>query len=502
MAQFRVRLAQRGWGMSFVRERPLGYSFWFMLFALSLIGSLAFVPVVIPLNLENCTTIFTFALIGLASLIGIYTTTYHRPFTLASTHWVFVLFFFFYAPLVQYITMDPPIMDNVGCFFSNALTTNLVILGWCFFVWVAYRFTYDKRHVVDKAPKPYLPPQNPDYVIVLGLVLFSTAVAVEVYGLSALTTRYSIGQAAQQLNNTAVQGIIGHFCRAVPIISLILVWINYQKRDVKFWAMIGILAACSFLTDDPISVARFWAGTLGLGVIGTLLRRQKITGLWLPILLVLGMILVMPVLNLSRRSSFSQINWGDYSPVANLAQTLDFGDFDAYQMLSNTIYMPDDQISLGWQWFGNTFYILPRNWWPNKPGGSGAYVANYYGLGFTDLCEPLPAEGYVNFGFPGVVVWALIFGWFLAYLDRLYWSTINRPDSVPPKINQLVYPFNCGLVFYMMRGDYSASFQDMSAFILATWGVMWLAYPMAARRRNNRFFAKRADATTIAHGSR
>jgi hypothetical protein len=213
----------------------------------------------------------------------------------------------------------------------------------------------------------------------------------------------------------------------------------------------------------------------------------------------LGLILVMPVLNLSRRVSFSQINWGDYEP-SNIAATLDFGDFDAYQMLSDTLNMPDDQITLGWQWFGNTFYMLPRSMWPNKPGGSGAYVANYYGLGFTDLCDPLPAEGYVNFGYPGVVVWALCFGWFLAYLDRLYWSSINRPDAVPPKINQLVYPFNCGLVFYMMRGDYSASFQDMSAFILATWGVMWIAYPIAARRRNNRFFAKKADTVTIGHG--
>jgi len=385
--------------------------------------------------------------------------------------------------------------------------TNCMILVWCLFFSIAYSLTHKRqREAPASAPKPYLPPQNPDYVILLLLVLFATAIAIAVYGLSGLTTRYQVGQAAQQINNSAVQGIVGHFCRAIPIIALTLIWINKQKRDIKFWAMIGIVGVCTVLCDDPISVARFWAGTLALGVVGTLIRRMKITGIWLPIVLVLGLIFIMPILNLTRHNTFSQINWGNYQP-SNIATTLDFGDFDAYQMFADTLALPgitdaNDQITWGQQLMGNVLYCLPRAFWVNKPGGSGAYVATYWGLAFTVLCEPLPAEGYINFGYAGIILYALAFGWFLGKLDRVYWQTINRPDAVPPKLLQLVYPFCTGLGLYMMRGDFSASFEDMSAFALAAWGVMWLAYPIAARRRNNRFFARSSDVTTVRQGTK
>jgi hypothetical protein len=84
-----------------------------------------------------------------------------------------------------------------------------------------------------------------------------------------------------------------------------------------------------------------------------------------------------------------------------------FPDKEAYQNGASIV-----PIVLGW---------VPRRFWPEKPYPF-THVANRI-VGFdirsVSIACGLPAEGYGNFGFPGVILWGALFGMACAYADFL-----------------------------------------------------------------------------------
>src|SRR5271169_5709108 len=53
---------------------------------------------------------FTFAMflvIGMIGLVGLHKSSAIRPFSLDCAHWIFVLFFFYLAPVVQFLCKPP-----------------------------------------------------------------------------------------------------------------------------------------------------------------------------------------------------------------------------------------------------------------------------------------------------------------------------------------------------------------------------------------------------------
>ena len=99
--------------------------------------------------------------------------------------------------------------------------------------------------------------------------------------------------------------------------------------------------------------------------------------------------------------------------------------------------------------------------------GSGQTAAEFFGWDFTNLSCPLPAEGYVNFGILGVVVFAVHFSLIVSKADNVFW----RGRSVFMKI---VYPFVVPFVFFLMRGDLLSSFAYLFGFAVTVWGVYFV----------------------------
>lgn len=464
------------------RSRALSYSIGMMVFALALVTCLLAAGLTVTLNSDSLLTLLSFLAIGVISFVGLYKTTAERPFSLGSSHWVFVIFFFFLAALIQYMTHQHPVQNEVGAFDAEVLYANALILLWCVFYMASYHYMFRRTQAKPQAPALENRQESPNYFLLIGLIGFATLVSIAVYGFTGLMSRYDASQASSSMDSP-VQGVIGHFCRYVTILSFCLIIMHKRPKGLMYWIALVIAAAASFLTDDPISVPRFLAGTLGLAVITTFLRRKRMSGIWLPIVLIGGLIMVMPVLNLARRTSLSQINWSAYSP-ADVTTTLSDGDFDAYQMLCDTIHMPGDQITWGYQLYGNLLFFIPRSIWTSKPVSSGNLVGNYYELGYVNFSEPLPAEGYINFGVPGVILFAVLCGLLFGWTDAAYWKQMDtRPDTIGPTSLQLVYVFMVGLVIYTMRGALLAAIPDIAAFIAGAWLVVRIAYPDLLLRR-------------------
>lgn len=134
------------------------------------------------------------------------------------------------------------------------------------------------------------------------------------------------------------------------------------------------------------------------------------------------------------------------------------GDYDAYTMLTLAIdYVSTRGTTWMRQLVGVIFFWMPRAIWKNKPVGSGYFIAEQLGWSFKNLSCPLPGEAYINLGFIGVLLFAILIGKIMRFLDSCYWCRDNEDNR---RIDVL-YPVIMMLFFFMCRGDLLSSETDI-----------------------------------------
>jgi hypothetical protein len=120
-----------------------------------------------------------------------------------------------------------------------------------------------------------------------------------------------------------------------------------------------------------------------------------------------------------RRIFGQQIMRGEEITFANTAREVGVairglpGDlnFDSFQMIGYTTGYTDQ---FGYSW-GNqillpAFFWVPRSIWNSKPIGTPDMVAENANFLHFNVSSPLWAEGFINFGIPGLILFLLLFG--------------------------------------------------------------------------------------------
>ena len=195
-------------------------------------------------------------------------------------------------------------------------------------------------------------------------------------------------------------------------------------------------------------------------------EKQKVKFIFL---IIIGVLVVFPVLNSFRTVAFTNVDVGSAlkHSVLNMPQMWQHGDFDAYTMLIMSIDHNDRHgMTYGWQLFGALLFWWPRGLWPpflpEKPGGSGHFMAKSRGWEFTNISCPLPGEGNINFGIIGGIAFGLIFGAMARSIDICYWK---NPDNI---YFSVIYPTLMFMFFFMSRGDLMSPLAYTVAFV-AVW---------------------------------
>jgi len=147
------------------------------------------------------------------------------------------------------------------------------------------------------------------------------------------------------------------------------------------------------------------------------------------------------------KSSIDEIDW-----TINF-HFLQAGHFDAYQNFTRLISI--DYISYGYQLYGPLFFFMPRVIWETKPIGSGHLLAELSNMDFTNISMPLIAEGYINFGIVGSLIFIGLFGLLSKYFDSLYWELKQITST---NIYYAIYYLLIGLSLFILRGDLMSSF--------------------------------------------
>ena len=461
-----------------VSSGKLQYTLWFLVIAASIIGSLLLIPCQIQFTPDDDVTIASFAAIGLYCLFALYAACYPHPFSMNCGHWVFVLFFLAYAPLVQFLTQNFPGQADLGVFEPFHLEVNALILLWCMGYSVAYKYGFAMKPKLRRPALETSDEQKPNYAWLILFCLACTALAVALIGWTSLLSRGALGDTAEANTfNSPLLLIVQTVGRGCPMGILVVLLVTGRRKQAGYYAALACAVVCTLITSFPPALARFASGGLIIGLICIALRYRRMTALWLLLVFWLGFVVAMPFLNLFRSDSVQEANVSAYHQQ-DIASVVTGGDFDAYMMFIATVSYGQrpGSITMGRQLAGSLLFFVPRVLWPDKPEASGGIVVQNTVLNFYNLSEPMPAEGYINFGVAGVILFALGFGWIVAALDRSYWSNLEQFRRARPAVLTMAYPFLVGSVIILMRGAMLTSFAYTIGAVVAYWITLQVAY--------------------------
>ena len=387
-----------------------------------------------------------------------------RPYSLNKIFWLFNFSFFSFIPVCQYELKVIPWGNNISD--PTYLNANIIIfISFIVFKAVNYFFserTADIAPPVDYFSKEYLAKFNSvGRIVFFGLCLLVIAVV----GIENLWIRSDLGKAVESSNST-VSLLLEELLRgAILYYTLVAIILFLRKQMGWFWFL--LIMAFSLTVNFPLSTARFYVAafymSLAVAFNFRLFRsRNGFSYVFLSMLMI-----VFPLIGLARYS-LTKINYLIEDPASVFRNSFLAGDFDTYSSFCRTIqYVGDYGNTAGKQLFSVFFFFIPRSMWPEKAVGSGAFLYGQMRYEFTNISCPFIAEGYINFGFAGSIIFIALLAWLVAVYDNFYWRAKALAGVLPVNYYAIYYCVFLGLLFFMLRGDLLFSFSIITGLYVA-----------------------------------
>lgn len=388
-----------------------------------------------------------------------------HPFSFAMIHWCFCLFFFFFAPLVQYYYGQFPwIISRSDEILFKA---NELLLLWTGGVLFGQHTNKLNKKIQIQQSKNSLHTikstidlsSNIKRFLLVAVTI--TMWRVMVIGIGNLMSRATSWH--QLSSNSSIQLLLENIMQAAMYFSVIIVIsLNTQNKRYK---LINILMVVLLLISyPPTGMARYAAAAIYLGLILTVLPKFRRKS-WFIILFMGAYMIILPFLNAFRYVSFENVDIGKVMvhTFDNFSITWIEGDYDAYVMFTLAIeYVKKNGITWMHQFLGAILFWIPRSIWPEKPIGSGAFMAGKLNWTFTNLSCPLPGEAILNLGILGIIIFSIMLGRMIIMIDDLYWNG----NTANTRIIDLLYPVLLIFFFFMCRGDMMSSVAYMASYFV------------------------------------
>lgn len=408
-------------------------------------------------------------LIGLVAVVMICVEASLSAYSLHLVHWIFVYIFFFAAPLVQYKIGIFPWSRLTSFEVDTLLAANLAILVWNV-VWIVVRLL--QASFLTRRSVPLGPSVTRTGVwIALFLAAVAALYLAATLGLSGLLTRGGRGEAfgGTELDISSSSLILDKLLRGFPVAAFAgAMWIWRGGRSPRLLRLGLVAASLGFLlvADFPLGSARYWVGSVYIGLLLTLFGWRLRNGWPVVFALVGGLLVVFPFLSALRYATSLREILPYLSNFSLLGPSLATGDFDAYSMVGYTYEYVEGGPGMTWgrQLLGVIFFFIPRSVWPDKPPGSGFVVAVQGEFSFNVVSSSPIAEGLVNFGWMGVVVFAVALSWLFGLADASFKRAEAEDRST---VLRLAYPFWIGFAFFLMRGDLLSAVALAVPFVIA-----------------------------------
>ena len=436
----------------------------------NLLLTLVICAIMLPLYLvgrlreESAAFEVTNFLIIAASAFGMTRSTRERPFCSSTFFYTFVLFFFGVAPLMQYMHYTTfwggKIIDTDVFAWLNVII--LMILAT---YELSYRVLYSHLEV-HKPPQLMVPTEDEsdaEEPLNIGvLCLMSLVVTVFTFwyysdDISFMVIREVAGAEPRKFEteNQSLHLVFIHFLRPIPVIAWTLYNFCTPKRR---WYVSLTLGTLALISNFPLSLSRNYLAAVYIPLVCSLMKTWIRKKYVIIAILAFAMLYFFPLMNQNR--TIGEIDEFKFAMNFRMFRQ---GHFDSYQNFARIISM--ELVTNGRQLLGCLFFFVPRSIWPDKPIGSGGFIADMFDYEFSHISMPYFAEGYINFSYFGILLFTLLLGMLNAYMDFRYY---NRKNGIRFKLIYLTY---CSMLIFNMRGDliscyaYSVGFLCSIAFV-------------------------------------
>lgn len=399
-------------------------------------------------------------LIQILSIIFIFTSDKY-PYSLKKIFYLFSLFFFGIAPLIQFYSRSSFYGGrelSESEYFKMNLCILVIILTFHFVYTFFYKIVRIKRYHYDDYVVKKISPRQVIFLILLSLFSLGVTFYFLNFNLNKMFFRGVSGEEDTTSISSPFAMVVMQTVRPISIICLMYYLLAPNKKKI----IVGLLLLLAILTIFPTSVARFYAAAVYLPLLLVAFKFTKIKNLF-SLIFMIGLLVVFPFLNNFRNYDVNQkIKFGfDFEMFAT-------GHFDSYFNFA-LIYF-EDIITYGQQLLGVLFFWVPRSVWPSKPIGSGALLAEKLNLSWTNISANYFAEGFINFGIFGILLFTIVIAYFAALIDKKFWVLfINKENN----FFKVLYFIILSMLFFTLRGDLLSATAFTVGFIVSYFFVFY-----------------------------
>lgn len=375
-------------------------------------------------------------------------------FSLKSIFNIFYLFFFGLAPMIQFY-------NGVNSFFKGRpilpyqyATVSLIFLA---IVW-AYNLIYEyykNKNILFLQSGIKIFSQfkalSPNVLLAIAVAIFLIKIILHEYSIIDIFSRNNAESTIANpiillaLKNTKTLFII------FPITLFTYVLAGKLMVNKYWW---GILACISLVNAMPIGIPRALIAVVYLPII-IILFPKIFKVKYFTLIFIFALSYFFPFFNQFRGGihSFKDIDFSFETSHLNS------GHYDNFYNFALTFF--DMPVTFGKQLLGVVLFFVPRFLWPEKPYGSGRFLAESAGFDWKNVSENFFAEGYINFGIFGIIVWVILYALMTMVIDRKGKQSFIKNSAFKIFYLQMIF-----LSFYIMRGDLMSTFSMLFNFLL------------------------------------
>ena len=369
--------------------------------------------------------------------------------------WIFNCIFFGVTPLLLSLDPNPIYLASLAStdnFASAYLATFIATL----LVALVQTSSKQKSEIAKSEPRFNSANSVNLFRIKIGIgfyLIFLFPTIQYLGGVAFLTSQESrIG--GNVLERTSIGLILENILVVVPLILSILLLIATQdKRNEQLVPWKWIFLSWSLILSNPLVFSRQQTLFVILPLIYFFRVRWRFAIRMFLLTLPLVVAFAPYVTQIIRTRSMSN----DAYPI--LSRT---GDFDAFAQFATVIkWSSMENFSFLHQISGSLLFFIPRSIWANKPFDTGLAVAQMEGLRFQNLSAPWLAEAYVNAGWGGILLIAIIVGYSLGRSQHFNLATTRIT---------LLSSIVVGSMFILLRGSLlQATGRIALALVLSSW---------------------------------
>lgn len=383
---------------------------------------------------------------------------------------IFNYLFFFLAPVFQISAMNDlnfRFPNDFAFNTSSVVFANLLILIFNIVFIFSYLYFKDKKLGKNKEQATEV---NFKYNTPLAiLVLLAVCVAIAVFNYDYLLKDISESVYIIKDESTSLLLLKKKFLFFTPLGGIVLTLKHLQMTNKinsnTFFVVLSlvIFIVLLFFFKNIFTEKRNTLGPIYIALIYLFFPKLLNSNAKFFLFMFLSMVIIFPLSSTLTHidASLEQIFvkpsliYESFLRFGTISGAFESLHYDAFSNIMATAeYVKLYGLSWGYQLLGVCLFFVPRSLWTTKPLSTGELIGNHLfdttPRNFTNLSNSVVSEGFINFGFIGIVVLAIVLAYFI--VKFIIW---HRSEDC---LKQFIAFYFAVHLMFLLRGDLTNGF--------------------------------------------